>query len=350
MQTLLLDGRLTAVSPIAIILPGSEDNRVPAGAPRKRMLRDGVVTETIYVPPSSLRGRLRHLLTTEVMRLQHAHDGRVFTPEDYIDVALGGVKDRKSGNDDDRRIDLKAIRALRKANPIVSLFGSMVSQVSGRLMVGDLTPVEPIAPTNTGRSVRANPFVRNPAILELLDPQRFDEFTQRNAMRIEAKQAEGAAKRLKRDVARMKHEGVTQAEVEGKEAELKALTDKAKDAGVNIQQPLDGYDVIPEGTEMSNRIRLIDGTDAELVLVLLALHLLALRPLLGGHLAHGCGEIAGAWQARLRDGTALLDVGTLRIRPYEGLALEAATPLLTQAYARALGFAKEVQNYTFKAA
>ena len=41
MPTLLLDGTLTAVSPIAIILPGSEDGRTPPGAPRKRMLRDG---------------------------------------------------------------------------------------------------------------------------------------------------------------------------------------------------------------------------------------------------------------------------------------------------------------------
>jgi CRISPR/Cas system CSM-associated protein Csm3 (group 7 of RAMP superfamily) len=79
MPTLLLDGTLTAVSPIAIILPGSEDKRTPAGAPRKRMLRDGLMVETVYVPPSSLRGRLRHLLTTELMRMQNAVEQRGFT-------------------------------------------------------------------------------------------------------------------------------------------------------------------------------------------------------------------------------------------------------------------------------
>ena len=121
------------------------------------MLRDGVMVETVYVPPSSLRGRLRHLLTAEVMRLQNAGDGRVFTPEDHIDTALGGVKDRKGAGEDDRVVDLAAIRALRERDPIVSLFGSMVSRVAGRLMVGDMTPMDPVAPVGTGRSVRANP-------------------------------------------------------------------------------------------------------------------------------------------------------------------------------------------------
>src|SRR4051794_31502878 len=189
MPTLLLDGTLTATTPIAIILPAGKDDRPPAGAPRKRMLRDEVMVETVYVPPSSLRGRLRHLLTSELMRLQNAADGRVFTPEDYIDTALGGVKDRKAEGEDDRRVDLKAIREIRERNPIVSMFGSMVSRVAGRLIVGDMTPVDPIEPVGTGRSVRANPFVRNPAIIELLEPARFDEFMRLNDLRTAANRA-----------------------------------------------------------------------------------------------------------------------------------------------------------------
>jgi CRISPR/Cas system CSM-associated protein Csm3 (group 7 of RAMP superfamily) len=64
MATLLLDGTITAITPIAIILPGSEDGRTPPGAPRKRMLRDGLMVETVYVPPSSLRGRLPAILNS----------------------------------------------------------------------------------------------------------------------------------------------------------------------------------------------------------------------------------------------------------------------------------------------
>jgi hypothetical protein len=354
--TLLLDGTLTAASPIAIILPGSEDKRTPAGAPRKRLLKDGTMVETVYVPPSSLRGRLRHLLTSEVMRLQHAKDGRVFTPEDYIDTALGGVKDRKAAGEDDRVVELTAIRELREKNPIVSMFGSMVSRVAGRLMVGDMTPLDPVAPVPTGRSVRADPFVRNPAVIGLLDPGRFAEFARLNALRTEANRNEDEAKRMQQRARKAKQSGAPVAEVKALEAEATAMDEKAqsgfKAAGgaVNIQQLLDGYDVIPEGTVMSQRIRLVDGTETEAALLLLALHLLARRPLLGGHTAHGCGEIMGSWTLRVAEGGEMREAGIARIEPYAGLAVDSDDPAVNRALRRALAFGDEVLQYDFRGA
>lgn len=356
MTTLLLDGTLTAVTPIAIIVPGSEDGRTPAGAPRKRLLRDGIITETVYVPPSSLRGRMRHLLTSELMRLQHAADGRVFRPEDYIDTALGGVKDRKAEGDDERRVDLKAIRETRARNPVVSMFGSMASGVAGRLMVGDVTPTEPVAPTGSGRSVRANPFVRNPAIIELLDRSHFDEFVRLNDLRTQANRDEDKAKRLEQQLRGRKRAGADMADVKALEDEHTVLAARARagfaQAGgaVNIQQLLDGYDVIAEGTVMTNRIRLIEGSEVEIALLVLALDLLAKRPLIGGHTAHGCGEIIGGWRARLQDADGLTEAGTLRMEPFAGVQIEDASPSLRKAHERAMTFAQEVLDYDFRAA
>lgn len=351
MITLLLDGQLTAVSPIAIILPGSEDRRTPAGAPRKRLLREGTLVETVYVPPSSLRGRLRHLLTSEVMRLQHAADGRVFTPEDYIDTALGGVKDRKAEGDDERLVDLAGIRALRERNPIVSMFGSMVSRVAGRLMVGDMTPLDPVAPVPTGRSVRADPFVRNPAVIGLLNPARFAEFNRLNALRTQANRDEDEAERLKRRAAVARKEGRPREEVEALEKDAKAKLDASaegfKGAGgaVNIQQLLDGYDVIPEGTVMTQRIRLLDATETEVALLLLALHLFAQRPLVGGHTAHGCGEVTGSWRLRVVEGGVPREAGEARLEPFAGLALDSEDTLLRRTMERAIGFGAEATRY-----
>ena len=355
MATLLLDGTLTAITPIAIILPGSEDKRTPSGAPRKRMLRDGLMVETVYVPPSSLRGRLRHLLTSELMRMQNAADQRRFTPEDYIDTALGGVKDRKVAGDDERRVDLKAIREIRERNPVVSLFGSMVGQISGRLMIGDMTPVEPVPAAPTGRSVRANPFVRNQAVIGLLDPDRFDAFVRLNDDRLAANRADDKANDLKRQLGGRKRAGAENAEIVLLEAEMKEFERQAKEGfekaggAVNIQQLLDGYDVIPEGTVMTNRIRLIEGTEVEMAMTLLALDLLARRPLIGGHSAHGYGEIAGAWQVRIQDGGTLQPAGTLRLEPFAGLQLENASPILARVHARALDFAAEALSFDLRA-
>lgn len=356
MITLLLDGTITAVSPIAIILPGSEDRRTPAGAPRKRLLRNGEVVETVYVPPSSFRGRLRHLLTSEVMRLQHAKDSRVFTPEDYIDTALGGVKDRKAEGADERQVELAGIRALRERNPIVSMFGSMVSRVAGRLMVGDMTPLDPVTPVTTGRSVRADPFVRNPAVIGLLDKTRFDEFTRLNARRTQANRDEDQSEVMKRRAAAAKREGRSKEEVEALEKDAKALVERAtegfKAAGgaVNIQQLLDGYDVLPEGAVMTQRMRLVDATDTEVALLLLALHLFAQRPLIGGHTAHGCGEVMGSWAVRIVEDGTDRRAGSLRIEPFAGLVLDSDDALMNGAMGRALGFGDEVLDYDFRGA
>jgi CRISPR/Cas system CSM-associated protein Csm3 (group 7 of RAMP superfamily) len=354
MPTILLDGTITATSPIAIILPASEDGRTEAGAPRKRLLRDGVLVETVFVPPSSLRGRLRHLLTREAMRMQRAKDPKkAFTPEDYIDTALGGVKDRKKAGEDDREVPLAAIRALRERNPIVSMFGSMVSKVAGRLVVGDMTPIQPIMPVSTGRSVRANPFVRDPAILEILDPAKFAEFSVRNAKRTEANRIEDKSKERERDLRQMKRKGAPPEDIEEVHAEVETLKADAKAAfeaaggAVNLQQLLNGYDVIPEGAAMSNRIRLVDGTATEATMLLLALDLLAKRPLIGGHTAHGCGEITGSWDIRIQDSAGVRPGGRITIEPYAGIALHDGDSAIAEALNRAHSFESEVDKYDF---
>ena len=125
--------------------------------------------------------------------------------------------------------------------------------------------------------MRANPFVRNFAIIQLLDPARFDEFIRLNDLRTAANRAEDEAKLLQIRLAGKKRAGAGAEEVQAVEVKIaeleKAAEEGFKAAGeaVNIQQLLDGYEVIPEGTVMTNRIRLIEGADTEMELLLLAL-------------------------------------------------------------------------------
>jgi hypothetical protein len=356
MPSLLLDGTVTAHSPIAIILAGSEDGKIPAGPPIKSVLRNGVLEKTIYVPASSLRGRLRHLLVAELMYLQHTAGDTLFAPDDYILTALGGVKDRKSDGADERKVDLANIRNLRLRNPVISLFGSMVEGVSGRLMIGDLSPESPIAPVTTGRSTRADPFRRNPELITLLDPDRLKEFHERSEMKAQGKKQEIAEKDLARSIKDAKKRGMEADVIAGLEAEKEELTRNKtrlyRDGGgaVNLQQLLPGYNVLPEGTLLANRIRLIDGTEDEFALLFLALDLLARRPLIGGHLAHGCGEIGGKWSLRVQHGAAAIDAGTVGFDPYGPLVVESSNPVVQQAHQRAMSFGTEVANFDFRVA
>ena len=304
MPTLLLDGTFTATTPIAIILPAGKNDRPPAGPPRKRIVNGEVIIETAYVPPSSLRGRLRHLLTSELMRLQNAADGRVFTPEAYISTALGGVKDRRSEGEDDRRVDLKAIKEIREKNPVVSLFGSMVSKIPGRLMVSDIDSCRPGQPALTGRSVRANPLVRNPAHHQLARPGALRRIHPNSIIFGRQPRAEDEAKLLQIRLGGKDAPAPAprRSSRRGQDAELEKPPKRfqGRRRSRHIQQLLDGYEVIPEALSLPIRIRLIQGADTEDgELLLLALDLLENAAADRRPRATGCGVDRRSWHARI---------------------------------------------------
>jgi hypothetical protein len=140
--TVVFDGTLTVVSPIAVSPPksaemGAAKDRVQR-LPTMPLIEDGVPRTTAYLPASTIRGALRRAAVAVVIDLL-ALDGAVkLTPHDYLLLALGGVKDRKEEGDtaDTKGVDLQAVQAFRKSNPLVSLFGAMAIDIGGNLRVG----------------------------------------------------------------------------------------------------------------------------------------------------------------------------------------------------------------------
>jgi CRISPR type IV-associated protein Csf2 len=340
-HTVILDGTLTALSPIAVSPPSdAKDKDRVQRLPTMPVISDGVAHTTAYLPASTIRGALRRAAVAVVIDLLAETGGPKLTPNDYLLLALGGVKDRKDeGAGADKGVDLQAVREFRRTNPLVSLFGAMAIDVGGNLRVGHGVPTVPFQPGHLGVGARHDPFARQPELLELFDADAAREFLDRNADRQEGNRLETQAEHAKRKLSQMKAKKkdddskALTAQIEQLQADAKAAFERAGGA-VNIQQPLAGYEALPIGLEMRHRIVGDQLPPIELALLLAALERFARQPTLGGHAAHGCGEITGTWAVSVaRRGAAAQAAGTITLANHQGLVVETDHPVLTAALA-----------------
>jgi len=342
---LVMQGTITAESDISISPPdhsAKEGLATVLTLPEKSVWRGGHIVKTVYIPGSSLRGALRNGAARAVAA-DRAGRQRRMTPEDFLLVAKGGIKDRKEAGRDERVVDYEAAAKLRREEPIVSLFGAMAMKIAGRWQVGDAVPVEPVTPDRKGRGVRSHPFQRQPELAGYMSENAYNEFLEQDRKRVEANVDEDKAEDLDRKIAReRKRPEPDNDRIEQWESESKALKERAgksrEEAGgaVNIQQILGGWQAIPEGTEMNHRMRLRDVTEDELAWAFFTLRRLAREGRLGAHESRGEGYFRAEYDLRLaRDGGDFKEAGRLRIEDF-GLHLDGGERTLESAFARSL--------------
>lgn len=343
LRSVNFEGVITALSDIAVSPPDHSKKvglSTVSTLPRKRYA-DG--TETIYLPATTIRGRIRNLLTTSVMQILHEKSGKQFTPRDYLFTASGGIKDRATANSDDREVDLAGIEAVRTQNPVISLFGAMTMKIAGKAMVGDAVPSEPVQPNHLGRSVRAHPLQRSPELLPVLELSALEAFRKLDTARARGNVLEDEAENLEKKATRLTRSDAPDADeilgirevAKERRAEAKAAFDEAGGA-VNIQQLLGGYEAIPMNTRLGHSMRLREVTEDELAFMLLGLQLLAFDPFIGAHRAQGHGEIEVRYKlsvAGKREPEK--PAGEIRMTPFAVLEVETSDPFINAAAVKA---------------
>ena len=343
MFDLVMTGKITAESDISVSPPdhAEKDGQATVSTlPEKSVWRGGMLETTVYVPASTVRGALRNG-AARALAAARAAQGKRMTPDDFLLVAKGGIKDRKEAGKDERVVDYEAIAGMRREHPIVSLFGAMAEKIAGRWQVGDAVPVKPVTPSRKGRGVRAHPFQRQPDLAGFMDAEAYAAFLDADKARVEANLAEDEAGRLGRKIAGEKKSTEPDKEkIEEWTAESKRLKEKFEElkgkAGgvVNIQQPLGGWQAIPEGTRMRHRMRLRGVTEAELAWAFFALRRLAREGRIGAHESRGEGYFSAEYHLRLaKDGGDFAPAGTLRVADF-AVALENGNEALKTAFAR----------------
>jgi CRISPR type IV-associated protein Csf2 len=321
--TVVLNGTITTESPLATCPPKTEtekraerEKNPPSRLPRMTVGN----AETVYFPGSGLRGKLRRHALTVVRRAVQGDGAPVFTLDDHYFNVVGGIKDKGS----DSKADIIAAANLRAANPLISLFGSMAAHTAGKLMVSHAVPEQPTEPDKIA-GIRSDDMERTPDTLNTLaDGERdkwlsmSEEGASNSKAKAELKNIETA---LRKAVKNAKGNADAAAEVAELSAKRDALKGQVEAAGVNIKQVLGGYEVIPQGKVLNQRMVLRNVTKLELGLFLAALRELALDPVVGAHANHGCGVISGTWTVTVREGDGFANVGSVQIEPFGGLEL-----------------------------
>lgn len=340
---LAMTGEIVAETDISVSPPGRplRDGRTKVmRLPEKHVWRGAHLDSTIYLPASSIRGALRNG-AARALAAGKAARGKHMTPDDFLLVAKGGVKERKKDGGEERKVDYEAIAERRREYPVVSLFGSMAEKIAGRWQIGDAVPAKPIQPNRKGRGVRSHPFQRQPELAGFMDEEAYKAFLESDSKIVAANLDEDEAEKIDERVDREK--GAPEPdndEIARLEAESRALKEKVKalrkEAGgaVNIQQPLGGWQAIPEGTRMTHRMRLRGVTGDELAWAFLALRLLAREGRLGAHESHGEGYFRAEYALRLAvDSGDFAPAGTLRIGDFD-VQIEGANPEIEAARER----------------
>ena len=336
-----MTGTITAESDISVSPPDHSEKRGRSTVmtlPRKSVWRGGNLVTTVYLPGSSLRGALRNTASRAVAAVRATGTSRM-TPDAFLLLAKGGIKDRKEAGTDERVVNYAAMETLRREQPIVSLFGAMAEKIAGRWQIGDAVPREPLEnPNHKGRGVRSHPFQRQPDLAAFMDAAEYESFLGKDAKRVEANVAEDDAENLERRIsAERRKQEPSPDDIQQWEDKRKQLTEKAKTlreaAGgvVNIQQLLGGWEAIPAGTEMDHRMRIRGANATELAWAFFALRRLAREGRIGAHESAGEGYFRAEYTLRLAvDDGDFQTAGTLHIADRE-LRIDDDCSILTTA-------------------
>jgi hypothetical protein len=295
-----------------------------------------------FLNAPAIRSAVRHAATNLLAEMS----GKPYHMDDYFLAALGGIKDAKEGakksSEGDAQPDADAqdaeagatkdaAEALEAAqiskkhalkydfakahNPLLMLFGSM--DVPGLVRCDHAIAQTESTITAKIASVRANDFIRNPSVTDILEPGAIDAFVERQVLAAKRSKAKAEIAEIDKKIKAAKKAG---------NADLVAELEAAKkgiDAGSNVVQlqQLLNYEAIPAGTVFSHQWSLPRVSELELALFMQALAYWALDPVIGGHRAHGLGRISGFWNvtARKPGSLAFESMGSVTFNALEGL-------------------------------
>ena len=345
--TWILDGFITAESPLVTTLPALKSSRkgnLPSPLPRISIYTESGLEETIYFPGSGIRGKLRRCSRDLVraMVMEESGNPTPFSIMTHYYLTLGGIKD----SEPERRQDVTRVETLRSENPLISLFGASTPWLSSKLMVGHAIPSYPLSQPSVIRGVRSNDFGRNPNQIKYLPPEDVDLMLeeallnqQRSRLKQELVSIEKSIKKRDSGIEQNRDQEPSDSEnreppledrVEQIHQEIEEINEKSQFT-VSIGLPLAGYEAIPQNTQLAQRIVLRNVTHIELSLFLQTLDQFALDPIIGSHASTGNGIISAQWEVRQqRPKTPAQSDGQIRLIPYEGIQI--SSPTLKQHY------------------
>ena len=261
--------------------------------------QEGRHLKTVYIPGAQFRGRLRHeaamaeLLRGDKVKLETAY------------MAALGQDLRPEEDQEVEQIRLAEQLALRQGQPLLDLFGTW--KMASRLMVSHLLPEQNVAADSF--SLIRRDLDSNTEMMTLLDDAEQDRFYERRDKQALASRSGALMKIAMRELVAARRAKDTNKvdELEAKLVELKELkkTHKGDDESENTKHLLE-VEAIPAGLTLTGKLVVQRARPRDLSILSDALDRISRKPVLGAHLARGCGEVAGRVAFTNADGEVLL--------------------------------------------
>lgn len=316
-ETIVIDAEITLVGPFSAAQPDGDDRYNNFPVIQRGVDADGRPALTGYIPAGAIRGKLRRGAVMPAL-LADAEAGKPW-PLPTVYERLIGQNAASEAKMEEETIDLAAIARQREAEPVLDLFGSGLG-LKSRLLVSHFLPGENTMPVVVS-GVRTDLDATDGAVESLSDADRAG-FVQREANNRLRAQAEAAAEQLER-MLKLRGEAKPQARARQRdwEAAQRLSPDQAADAEARLEElrqqaaaaraAMGGMEVssqlphkhfaLPAGLVLKGRLVIDRPRERDIQIITAALDMLSRRPLLGAHVARGCGEIAATFDFK-RDG------------------------------------------------
>jgi CRISPR type IV-associated protein Csf2 len=293
MTTIVIHSTITTKAPLSISLPeasgvDSKFKNFPLMA--RGIDINGYKRYTGYLPATTIRGFLRRAVVLEAMK-DAAKKGNHYTLQKAYEDLIG----QDAESEAKQEIDLIKILEKRESNPIIDLFGVGLS-LKSRILVSHFLPETNITPDEyTG--VRKDLDDTEGAVESLVssDQETFMSRSDSNSRRSKAK---AVINNLRRDLAAAKKKKENE-KIAKLEESIEVAVAHAKELGdemglmENSSKTVVSYFALPADIKLNGKIIVENAKDRDLNLIETALNSLSMRPLLGGQVSRGCGEIAG---------------------------------------------------------
>ena len=335
--TFILEGKLRAEQPLATCSKdlsdraAAEAGRRPFPTPVPSCTTD--LGKRLYFPASGIRGKLRRAMRDIVReRVMEITDNPTpFDLSTHFYLTLGGIKGAGESEKSTVGDHLKA----RENNPLLSIFGAgdagVLGFVGGRLSVGNAICTEASEPT-VFSGARTDDVYRDTDQTAYLSQADILQLTGQSQMNRERSKLRQEIRKTRAKLGKARAEGALDEAIQALTDEAKGLDDRLAEMEVQAKEdggstnsvgmPLPGWQAIPQGAEMEQRMILRRSNELELSFLLNAISQFGMEPILGAHFNAGNGLVSGEWTVyrATRKGKELM--GVVRFTPFEPLAIE----------------------------
>lgn len=332
MKNYTIEGHLTATQPLATCSKSLMDQEGGSTKPTpipSLYVRNGNLTEKrLYFPATGIRGSLRRALR-DVLRnaiIKKTNNPTPLSLDEHYFLTLGGIK----GQGKQERHSVADLEMWRAKNPLLSLFGAgdagYLGFVAGHLLIGNAICTEPSAST-TFAGARTDDIYRDPAQIRFLSQEDIDSLVKRavggrnrSAISAQIKAAEKLLDKARKDKDTAIETQIRE-EIEKLQTEQQQVKETTGTSDVSVGMPLAGFEAIPVGSQLENKMILRHSNAIELGALLHALNKFGEMPILGAHAAQGCGLVSGEWNVYEITPESKNLIGQITLTPFEPLSV-----------------------------